>query len=55
MTPTVAIVAPGSMGSGVGRRLTEHSVKVLTSLAGRSEASAARARDAGMRRWPTRN
>ena len=48
MTPTVAIVAPGSMGSAVGRRLTEHSIKVLTSLAGRSEASAARARAAGM-------
>ena len=48
MTPTVAIVAPGTMGSGVGRRLTEHKVKVLTSLAGRSEASAQRARAAGM-------
>ncbi len=48
MTPTVAIVAPGNMGSGVGRRLTEHKVKVLTSLAGRSEASAQRARAAGM-------
>ena len=48
MTPTVAIIAPGSMGSGVGRRLTDTSVKVLTSLAGRSEASAARARAAGM-------
>jgi putative dehydrogenase len=49
MTPTVAIVAPGSMGSAVGTRLTEHKVKVLTSLAGRSEASGARARAAGMR------
>jgi L-threonate 2-dehydrogenase len=48
MTPTVAIIAPGNMGSGVGRRLTEHKVKVLTSLAGRSEASAKRARAAGM-------
>jgi len=36
------------MGSGVGRRLTEHKVKVLTSLAGRSEASEKRARAAGM-------
>ena len=50
MTPTVAIIAPGNMGSAVGRRLTEHKVKVLTSLAGRSEASAARARAAGMQR-----
>lgn len=48
MIPTVAIVAPGSMGSGVGQRLTEHKVKVLTSLAGRSEASAERASAAGM-------
>jgi putative dehydrogenase len=48
-TPTVAVVAPGNMGAGVGRRLTENKVTVLTSLAGRSEESAKRARDAGMR------
>ena len=36
------------MGAGVGRRLTENKVTVLTSLAGRSAASAARAREAGM-------
>jgi putative dehydrogenase len=48
MTPTVAIIASGNMGSGVGRRLTENNVKVLTSLAGRSEESAKRARAAGM-------
>jgi L-threonate 2-dehydrogenase len=48
MIPIVAIVAAGSMGSGVGARLAEHNVRVLTSLAGRSEASAKRARDAGM-------
>jgi len=48
MTPTVAIIAPGSMGAGVGQRLSEHKVKVLTSLAGRSETSAKRARAAGM-------
>jgi 3-hydroxyisobutyrate dehydrogenase-like beta-hydroxyacid dehydrogenase len=36
------------MGSGVARRLAEHGVKVLTSLAGRSERSAKRAHDAGM-------
>lgn len=48
MTPTVAIIAAGAMGSGVGARLTENKVKVLTSLAGRSAASAKRARDAGM-------
>jgi 3-hydroxyisobutyrate dehydrogenase-like beta-hydroxyacid dehydrogenase len=48
MTPTVAIIAPGNMGSAVGRRLTENKVKVLTWLAGRSAASAARAGAAGM-------
>jgi putative dehydrogenase len=48
MTPTVAIIAPGNMGSGVGQRLTENKVNVLTSLAGRSEASAKRAAAAGM-------
>jgi 3-hydroxyisobutyrate dehydrogenase-like beta-hydroxyacid dehydrogenase len=48
MTPIVAIIAPGSMGSGVAQRLTENKVKVLTSLEGRSEASAKRARAAGM-------
>jgi putative dehydrogenase len=48
MTPTVAIIAPGNMGAAVARRLTENKVTVLTSLTGRSEASAARAREAGM-------
>jgi 3-hydroxyisobutyrate dehydrogenase-like beta-hydroxyacid dehydrogenase len=48
LTPTVAIIASGSMGAGVGRRLTDHGVRVLTSLTGRSAASAARASDAGM-------
>jgi 3-hydroxyisobutyrate dehydrogenase-like beta-hydroxyacid dehydrogenase len=49
MAPTVAIVAQGSMGAAVAARLAEHKVTVLTSLAGRSEASAKRAREAGMR------
>jgi 3-hydroxyisobutyrate dehydrogenase-like beta-hydroxyacid dehydrogenase len=47
-SPTVAIIAPGNMGAGVGRRLTENRVTVLTSLAGRSEDSVKRAREAGM-------
>ena len=47
-SPTVAIIAPGNMGAGVGRRLTENGVTVLTSLAGRSEESVKRAREAGM-------
>ena len=49
MTLTVAILAQGSMGAAVATRLAEHKVTVLTSLAGRSEASAKRARDAGMK------
>jgi L-threonate 2-dehydrogenase len=54
MTPTVAIIAPGNMGAGIGQRLTEYKVTVLTSLAGRSEASAKRARQAGMRPFDDR-
>ena len=48
MTMTVAIVAPGSMGAGVAQCLAAHGVKVLTSLTGRSAASAERAHEAGM-------
>jgi L-threonate 2-dehydrogenase len=48
MTPTVSIIAPGNMGAGIGRRLNENGVTVLTSLAGRSEESVKRAREAGM-------
>lgn len=47
-TPIVAIIAPGNMGAGIGRRLTENKVTVLTSLAGRSEESVKRAREAAM-------
>jgi 3-hydroxyisobutyrate dehydrogenase-like beta-hydroxyacid dehydrogenase len=48
MTPTIAIIAPGNMGSAVAKRLTDNKVKVLTSLEGRGEASVKRAREAGM-------
>ena len=48
MNPTVAVVAQGAMGAGVGARLVERGLRVITSLAGRSEASAKRARAAGM-------
>ncbi|WP_233234904.1 NAD(P)-dependent oxidoreductase [Bordetella sp. LUAb4] len=48
MKPRVAIVAPGAMGSAIGRRLDEHGLQVLTSLTGRSDASVQRARAAGM-------
>ena len=48
MTPVVAIVAPGAMGAAVGKRLTDNGLKVLTSLDGRSPATVARAKAAGM-------
>ncbi|MGD9925537.1 MAG: DUF1932 domain-containing protein [Pseudorhodoplanes sp.] len=48
MPPTIAIIAQGSMGAATAARLTENGVRVLTSLAGRSEASAKRAQAAGM-------
>jgi len=48
MAYVVAIVAPGEMGSAVGARLAERGIKITTSLAGRSGASAARAELARM-------
>jgi len=47
MPESIAIIAPGEMGSGVGRRLHERGARVLTSLAGRSAKSAERAARAG--------
>ena len=52
MAPLVAIVAPGNMGAAVAKRLGEHRVSVWTVLEGRGDASAARARDAGMTAVP---
>jgi 3-hydroxyisobutyrate dehydrogenase-like beta-hydroxyacid dehydrogenase len=46
--PTVAIIAQGGMGAACAKRLTDNGVRVVTSLAGRSEASAKRAAAAGM-------
>src|SRR5499427_6683048 len=48
MAYVVAIIAPGEMGSAVAARLSERGVRVTTSLAGRSAASAARAQRAHM-------
>jgi 3-hydroxyisobutyrate dehydrogenase-like beta-hydroxyacid dehydrogenase len=48
MAPIVAVIAPGAMGAAVGKRLADRGLRVLTSLAGRSESTAARAREAGM-------
>ena len=48
MQPIVSVIAPGMMGSGVGQRLVENGIEVRTLLAGRSEATVARAKAAGM-------
>src|SRR5437762_2723062 len=48
MSITVAVIAQGTMGSGVGKRLHESGAEVRTLLTGRSAGSAERARDAGM-------
>ncbi len=48
MTPVVAVIAPGMMGAAVGKRLVDNGLKVLTSLKGRSQETAARASAAGM-------
>lgn len=50
--PTIAVIAQGTMGAGVAARLTERGVHVVTSLSGRSPASAERAARAGMRDVP---
>jgi len=48
MNLVIAVIAPGAMGAAVGKRLAGHGVKVLTSLAGRSASTIARAGEAGM-------
>jgi putative dehydrogenase len=48
MPLTVAVIAPGAMGSAVARRLTESDARVVTVLEGRGPGSARRAQDAGM-------
>ena len=44
----IGVIAQGMMGAGVGRRLHESGAEVRTLLTGRSQASAERARKAGM-------
>jgi L-threonate 2-dehydrogenase len=44
----IGVIAQGTMGSGVGRRVRESGAEVRTLLSGRSPASAERARAAGM-------
>ena len=48
MKPTVAVIAPGMMGSAVAKRLTSSGIEVRTSLTGRGAATLARAQAAGM-------
>jgi L-threonate 2-dehydrogenase len=48
MTPVVAVIAPGMMGAGVGKRLADNGLKVLTSLRGRSQETVARAKECGI-------
>ncbi len=48
MATTVVVIAQGEMGAGIGSRLHAQGARVLTSLAGRSSASAERAAKAGM-------
>jgi putative dehydrogenase len=47
MAHVIAIIAQGDMGAAVGHRLHDSGARVITSLAGRSAASAARAKAAG--------
>lgn len=50
---TVAVISAGHMGSGLGWALREGGVRVLTTLAGRSERSARLAAAAGLETLPT--
>lgn len=48
MTMSIALAAPGQMGSSLAARLTTNGVEVVTLLEGRSPATIARAKAAGM-------
>jgi 3-hydroxyisobutyrate dehydrogenase-like beta-hydroxyacid dehydrogenase len=48
MSPSVAIVAQGAMGTAISQRLVKYGARVVTCLEGRSPASRARALAAGM-------
>lgn len=45
---TVGIISPGDMGSAVGQVLAQHGLRVITSLAGRSERTRSLAAKAGI-------
>jgi 3-hydroxyisobutyrate dehydrogenase-like beta-hydroxyacid dehydrogenase len=46
--PTIAVIAPGAMGSAVGKRLADHGARLLTLTEGRSAATKTRAKAANM-------
>lgn len=48
MSATIALIAPGAMGSAVGKQLTDHGARVPTLTEGRSEQTKARAQAAEM-------
>ena len=48
MISSVAVIAPGAMGSAVAYRLSEHGIHVLTSLRGRGPQTLRRAAAAKM-------
>ncbi len=50
--PTVGIVSAGGMGSAVGGVLLRGGARVVTTIAGRSEGTARRAREAGLELLP---
>ena len=52
MTPVIAIIAPGQMGSAVAKRLSQNGLAVLTDLEGRSGESVKRAEAASMKSVP---
>jgi putative dehydrogenase len=45
---TIAVIGAGEMGAAVGRRMREAGARVITTLAGRSPASARRVAEAGL-------
>ena len=51
--PVIGILTPGDMGSALGRVLRDHGVEGVTCLAGRSELTHLRAREAGFRELPS--
>lgn len=51
--PTVAVLYPGDLGAALARLLVDSGTRVVTTLDGRSERTAGRARDAGIEILPS--